>query len=121
MKSLKQFSVLLGLTALAFCACKKSDDPTPSYPPREVTYVVKGTKFTLNFIDSSNAFEKGVIKQDSFRYDFWKGPGTNIGITVASFSPSDTVYSWEIYIDGKLSANALGQGGAYFGVPYPTN
>ena len=89
-----------------------------TFIPKDILYVVKGTHLKLNFIDSQSVFQKDRAFQDSFHYAFKKGPGAQIGISVHSQSPADTIYSWHIFINGKLYANAFSEGGAYLTVPY---
>ena len=102
---------------VAALSCKK-DKPPVNYPPRHVTYLVKGTRIKLNFIDSTSGFLRDQLFTDSFRYEFMRKPGTYIGITVGTATPDDLIYGWEIRIDGKLVANAFSVGGAYFNIPY---
>ncbi|MDO6430414.1 hypothetical protein Q4E93_07445 [Flavitalea sp. BT771] len=106
---------LICLAALAF-ACKK--DKPLNTSPRHVTYLVTGTHLKLNFIDSTSGFLKDQLYTGAFHYEFWRKPGTSIGITVNAASFTDTIYNWEIRIDGKLVANAFSVGGAYLAVPY---
>jgi hypothetical protein len=124
MRILKKLSLFLGLVT-TFWACKKTpDEPGLSgadTPKRNVTYIVKGTKFKLNFIDSTNNFQQNVVGTDGFQYSFAKGAGANIGMSISAFSAADTITSWEIDIDGKVAVIAYSDGSAYFTVPYPTN
>ena len=102
--------------ALFILACKK--DKPLNTNPRHVSYLVTGTRIKLNFIDSTSGFLRDQFYTGSFHYEFWRKPGTSIGITVNSASSTDTIYNWEIRIDGKLVANAFSVGGAYLAVPY---
>jgi hypothetical protein len=111
---MKCFPVIC-LAVLAL-ACKK--DKPLNTQPRHVTYLVKGTHIKMNFIDSTSGFLKDQRYTDSFRYEFMRKPGTGIGMTVNAASPADTIYGWEVRIDGKLVANAFSVGGAYLAVPY---
>lgn len=86
--------------------------------PRHVLYLVKGSHIKMNFIDSTSGFLRDQVYADSFRYEFKRRPGTGIGITVNVPSPGDTIYNWEVRIDGKLVANAFSVGGAYLNIPY---
>jgi hypothetical protein len=113
---MKRYLVIL-IVAAAF-ACKKDRTQTSNYPPRHVLYLVKGTQIKMNFIDSNSGFQRDQLFSDSFRYEFSRKPGTGIGISVGVASPQDTIYSWEIRIDGKLTANAFSVGGAYLSIPY---
>jgi len=112
--TMKRFPVIL-LAFLAL-ACKK--DKPLNTNPRHVTYLVTGTRIKLNFIDSTSGFLRDQLYTDSFHYDFWRKPGTSIGITVNPASSADTIYNWEIRVDGKLVANAFSTGGAYLSIPY---
>jgi hypothetical protein len=111
----------LCLAVAVIFSCNKAATH-PSGPgtttPRQILYLIKGTNFNLNFIDSSNNFQQNVTMVDSFHYSFKKGAGGNIGISILRYTPADIIYSWEIYIDGKLYANAFSEGGAYMVVPY---
>jgi hypothetical protein len=107
------------LMAVVMTACKKDKPkPPPYYPPRHVMYLVKGTHIKLNFIDSTGGFLRDQLYTDSFRYEFWRTPGTNIGMSVGIAALSDVIYGWEIRVDGKLRANAFSTGGAYMAVPF---
>lgn len=119
----KKYSVLfLGLIFTGVSSCKKDTDQIkdtdPVFVPKDILYLVKGTHLKLNYIDSESVFQRDQVFQDSFRYEFKKGPGASIGISVFHQSTTDTVYSWHIFINGKLFANAFSQGGAYLTVPY---
>ena len=107
---------LLFLIIAAGLSCKK--DKPVHYPPRHVTYWVRGSHIKLNFIDSTSVFQSGKVYTDSFRYEFNRGPGAGIGMSVGIPSLSDTIYNWELRIDGKLYANAFSTGGAYLTIPY---
>lgn len=85
---------------------------------KTVVYLVKGTNLKLDFIDSNSVFQTNMVYVDSFKYEFKKGSGASIGISIFKASSSDTIYSWSIFIDNKLYANAFSEGGAYFTVPY---
>jgi len=102
--------------------CKKekanSSSHTPVFTPKKILYQVKGTHFRLNYIDSNSVFQKDQVFHDSFKYQFTKGPGAGIGISVFLLDSTDRIDSWEIYINGKLYANAFSEGGAYMTVPY---
>ena len=108
------------LLFIAAASCDKDNDNVKevTFPPKDITYVVKGTNIKLNFIDSQSVFQRDRVFKDSFHYAFKKGPGAQIGISVNSQSPADTIYSWHIFINGKLYANAFSVGGAYLTVPY---
>jgi hypothetical protein len=110
-----KFFPVIFLVVLA-SACKK--DKPLNTQPRHITYLVTGTRIKLNFIDSTSGFLKDQLYTGSFHYDFWRKPGTSIGITVNAASSTDTIYNWEIRVDGKLVANAFSVGGAYLAVPY---
>lgn len=109
--------VIICIVAMAF-GCKKDKPPVNNYPPRHVLYLVKGTHIKLNFIDSTSGFLREQLYTDSFHYDFWRKPGTGIGMSVGVASPADTIFGWEIRVDGKLCANAFSVGGAYLSIPY---
>jgi hypothetical protein len=113
-------ALLIGLFVIGALSCHKDhDEPPPKpYPKKQVIYSVKGSNFILNYIDSNSAFQSNQAFQGSFDYTFQKAPGSPIGITVSLASPADSITSWEIYIDGKLYANAYSPGGAYMLVPY---
>jgi len=81
-------------------------------------YLVKGTRIKLNFIDSTSGFLRDQLYTDSFRYEFMRKPGTGIGMSVGVATSSDSIYGWEIRVDGRLVANAFSVGGAYLAVPY---
>jgi hypothetical protein len=108
------------VTLITATSCDKDKDNVKevTFPPKDITYIVKGTNIKLNFIDSQSVFQQDKVFTDSFHYAFKKGPGANIGISVHSLSPADTIYGWQILINGKLYANAFSGGGAYFTVPY---
>ena len=99
-------------------ACEKDKNIEPTFVEKNILYLVKGTHLKLNYIDSGSVFQKDQVFQDSFRCEFKKGPGASIGISVFRESASDTVYSWHIFINGNLYANAFSEGGAYFTIPY---
>lgn len=111
-----KFSYLL-IAVCMLLSCKK-DHPVYQNKTRKIKYVVNGTNFRLNFIDSLSAFNADKVFRDVFSYEFRKGTGANIGMSVYRQSSSDTIYSWAIYIDDKLYANAFSEGGAYMMVPY---
>ena len=98
-------------------SCGK-DKPAKHYPPKKITYLVTGTKFSLNYIDSNSVFQKDRVYSETFRYEFLKSPGASIGISIHAFSTDDQIYSWNIYINDKLYANAFSEGGSYLTVPY---
>ncbi len=108
------FSLLIG-GLLAIASCEKEEQV---FPPKTILYIVKGSHLKLNYIDSQSIFKQNQLFADSFRDQFKKGPGASIGITVNRGSDGDSIYSWQILIDGKLYANAFREGGAYFTVPY---
>ena len=112
--------LLFVLLVIAATSCDKDKEVIKevTFIPKDILYVVKGTHLKLNFIDSQSVFQKDRAFQDSFHYAFKKGPGAQIGISVHSQSPADTIYSWHIFINGKLYANAFSEGGAYLTVPY---
>jgi len=107
--------VVLLITALS---CTKKENPVPRGKIRDILYRVKGSNIRLNYIDSNSVFQRDQVFSDSFSYAFKKGSGASIGISVYRYSPDDQVTEWDIYIDGKLYANAFGEGGAYLTVPY---
>lgn len=109
--------VVIFIAVMAF-ACRKERPPVSNYPPRHVMYLIKGTHIKLNFIDSTGGFQRDRLFTDSFRYEFWRKPGTGIGMSVGVATPEDVIYGWEIRIDGKLCANAFSVGGAYLNIPY---
>jgi len=108
--------LFLCLLTIAALSCKKT--PPVHYAPRHVMYLVRGSHIRLNFIDSTSVFQRDRIYTDSFRYEFKRGPGTGIGMSVGVPSPADTISGWELRIDGKLYANAFSTGGAYLTIPY---
>ena len=107
-------------------SCNKSkhhhnDDDSPIVPVaalRTIAYSVKGTNFSVSFIDSNTVYQVNQVYKDSFEYEFKKGSGAGIGMTISQQSSSDTIFSWRITIDGVLYANAFSEGGAFFNVPY---
>ncbi|MEO5564983.1 MAG: hypothetical protein ABIR18_16170 [Chitinophagaceae bacterium] len=103
-------------------SCKKDneleDNINGKAGDRKITYVVDGTHFRLNYIDSNNVFQRDRTFTDHFSYEFSKGSGASIGMSIFLLDPSDQIYSWKIYIDDKLYANAFSEGGAYLTVPY---
>ena len=116
----KALFLLAGLIIIAG-SCKKDKEPkepVPGFAEKNILYLVKGTHLKLNYIDSESVFQRDQVFQDSFRYEFRKGPGASIGITINRQSASDTIYSWHIFINGKLYANAFSEGGVYLTVPY---
>ena len=120
---LKKYPVLfLGLIFAGVNSCKKDTvqikDRDQIFVPKDILYLVKGTHLKLNYIDSKSVFQRDQVFQDSFWYEFKKGPGASIGISVFRQSTTDSIYSWHIYINGKLYANAFSEGGAYLTVPY---
>jgi hypothetical protein len=109
------------LVLLFNISCKKDkDDPKEAVAgTSKVLYVVDGTHFRLNFIDSNSVFKRDQLFSDHFAYEFRKGSGASIGMSIFTLDPTtDSIYSWKIYIDGKLYANAFSEGGAYLTVPY---
>jgi hypothetical protein len=114
---IKTTCMLLGLVfAFSFFSCKK--EPPPDFTPKIVSYLVTGSNFRLNFIDSNMAFQRDRNFSGSFLYEFRKAPGTNIGISIFKSSPADSITSWRLSIDGKLYANGFSEGGAYMQIPY---
>ena len=114
------FLVVLFLTLFG---CKKNitDEKraiTPVGHSKKIVYEVHGSKFRLNYIDSNSVFQKDQVYDSIFHYEFWKGSGASIGITIHKNSPGDTIFSWELYINDKLYANAFSEGGVYLIVPY---
>src|SRR5262245_10436437 len=93
--------IVLLITVTACYSCYK-ERPAKHYPPKKITYLVTGTKFKLNYIDSNSFFQKDQVYSESFRYEFMKSPGSSIGITIHLFSDTDQIYSWNIYINDKL-------------------
>ncbi len=126
MKRNRNAAYVLFIVLIFTSACNKSkhrhdDDDSPIVPIgalRSVTYSVKGTNFNVSFIDSNTIYKVNQVYKDSFVYEFRKGSGAGIGMTVSPQSTSDTVYSWRITIDGALYANAFSEGGAFFNIPY---
>ena len=116
----KHLFLIFVLLAASSASCDKEKEVIKevTFIPKDILYVVKGTQLKLNFIDSQSVFQKDRVFKDSFHYQFKKGPGASIGITVNRQSTSDTIYSWHIFINGKLFANAFSEGGAYFTIPY---
>lgn len=121
------FRILLLISIFFSIACNKAkhrhnDDDAPIVPVgalRTIVYSIKGTNFNVSFIDSNTIYQRSQVYKDSFVYEFKKGSGAGIGMSVAKQSPStDTIYSWQITIDGVLYANAFSEGGAFFDVPY---
>ncbi len=111
--------VLLTGLLMGMLSCKKNhDQPTKTYPPKQVIYSVKGSNFVLNYLDSNHVFQSNKTFQGSFDYTFLSAPGSAIGITISPASPADSITYWGIFIDGKLYANAYSAGGAYMLVPY---
>jgi hypothetical protein len=104
------------VTQISSCS-KDKQKAEPPYTIRTVSYIVTGTRFKLNFIDSNSVFQENLIYTTGFRYEFQAGSGSEIGISIFKSAPDDLIYSWEIYIDDKLYANAFSEGGAYFTVP----
>lgn len=108
-------------------SCKKGKtidlSPEPKKPEyvaiaKRITYKIKETNFRLNYVDSTGKFLKDVLRKDSMRYEFKRGSGAGIGFSVSKEDSTDTIYFWEILVDGKPKANSEGAGGAYFIVPY---
>ncbi len=120
------YSLIFFLFIGFISACNKSrhrhnDDDAPINPVgalRTVKYSIVGTNFQINYIDSNTIYKSNEVYKDSFVYEFKKGSGAGIGLTVAKQSSSDTIYSWRITIDDVLYANAFSDGGAFFTVPY---
>src|SRR4051812_17533029 len=100
---MKRFPVIF--LAVFALACKK--DKPLNTNPRHVTYLVTGTRIKMNFIDSTSGFLRDHFYTVFFHYDFGQNPATSIGIPATPASPADTIYNWEIRVDGKLVANAL--------------
>ncbi len=118
----KFFTASTIFIAVSLFSCKKDsgnkDKPDSNFPPKHIVYLVKGTNFRLNYIDSNSVFQHDQLFKDSFRYEFDKGPGASIGISIYLPSQTDTIFSWYIYINNKLYADAFSEGGAYLTVPY---
>jgi hypothetical protein len=112
------FKLTLGLLIILLVSCKKETHATPRAKQRDIVYEVSGTHFKLNYIDSNSVFKRDEMHNDLFRYAFKKGSGASIGISISKQTSDDQIYSWKIYIDGQLYANAYSEGGAYFTVPY---
>ncbi len=107
------------LLAAVSCSKDKNDNVvTPQASLKSVTYSIKGSNFNVSYIDSNSVYRENQVYKDSFNYQFNKGSGASIGLTVHAQSSSDTVYFWNIKIDGKLYANAFSDGGAFLSVPY---
>lgn len=111
-------SMALGLLFVLLFACKKETQQTARAKTRDIVYEVSGTHFKLNYIDSNSVFKRDEVYNDTFRYAFKKGSGASIGISISKQTSDDQIYSWKIYIDGQLYANAFSEGGAYLTVPY---
>lgn len=120
MRSVKIISLSLLIIWCTSCSKTKTDknDPGPDGSSKKIVYTVTGTHFKLNYIDSNSVFHNGEIHDGTFRYEFNKGSGAYIGISIFVLQPSDHIDSWTIHIDNKLVANAFSEGGAYFTVPY---
>ncbi len=120
---LSKFKIVLWASSLIFIILSCGKDKVKEIFNNQaglktVVYLVKGTNLKLDFIDSNSVFQTHKVYADSFRYEFKKGSGASIGISIFKVSSSDTIYSWSIFIDNKLYANAFSEGGAYFTVPY---
>ena len=123
MPSKRMFTILaIGFMTLGIFSCKKDKAGNPPAENqatlKKILYVVKGTNFKVNYIDSTSRFQSDHVFQDSFHYEFIKGSGAEIGMSIYLQAPTDMIYSWAIYVNDKLYANAYSQGGAYFTVPY---
>ena len=130
----KQVTLIIfaGVLSLTAGSCKKGEkDPTelpgketetpgdgPLATKKTIVYIVKGTRFRLNMIDSNSVFKRDLYFNDSLKYQFEKRAGSNVGISVFKQAIGDTITSWEIKVNGKVQANAASEGGAYFTVPY---
>jgi hypothetical protein len=112
------FKLTFGLLIMLLVSCKKENNPSPRAKQRDIVYEVSGTHFKLNYIDSNSVFKRDEVYNDSFRYAFKKSSGASIGISIFKQTSDDQIYSWKIYVDGQLYANAYSEGGAYFTVPY---
>jgi hypothetical protein len=119
-KCLTGIFLVLGCSGLVMC--EKINVTSPSVTPpgktRTIVYEVKGTRIKMNFIDSNSVFREQQVFYNSFRYQFQKGSGASIGFSITRFSPVDEIYSWNLFIDGKLYANSFSEGGVYMTVPY---
>jgi len=121
MRVKRTFILILSLISLSQVCCKKDatrKDLVPVASLKKILYEVRGTRFKLNYIDSNSVFQSNQVYDSLFHYEFWKGSGASIGITINRISPADTIYSWSLYIDDKLYANAFSEGGVYLTVPY---
>ncbi len=113
------FWCILFLCMVSSCKKGKQDDYIDNKATvKTILYIIKGTGIKVNFIDSNSIFQSGQIYHGLFQYQFRKGSGAGIGISVFKETAADTIYSWSILIDGKLYANAFSEGGAYLTVPY---
>ena len=65
-------------------SCEKDKVKEVIFPTKDITYVVKGSNIKLNFIDSQSVFQRDWVFKDSFHYAFKKGPGAQIGISIAT-------------------------------------
>ncbi|MBC7913004.1 MAG: hypothetical protein H7Y07_02675 [Pyrinomonadaceae bacterium] len=132
----KQVNFMFFVSLLCMCStsCKKDKKESDVSPEakkeqpgkmvvtkKKIVYLVKGTYFRLNYIDSNSVFQTDRRFQDSARITFNKNSGEYVGMSVFEQLPKDTIFSWEIFINGRLHANAFSPGGAYFIIPYDFN
>lgn len=96
----------------------ENDHPENVAVKKKIVYLVKGSNFRLNLIDSNSVFRRDIYMKDSIRYSFNKGSGASIGMSVFKQTITDTIFYWEISVNGEVKANAHSVGGAYFMVPY---
>ncbi len=129
----KQRSLIIFFSVICVCSgsCKKGKKDENLIPnnkkqqesvavKKKIVYLVRGTNFRLNYIDSNSVFKRGESGKDSVKYSFNKGSGENIGISIFKQLESDSIFYWEITINGKVQANAFSPGGAYMMIPYDT-
>lgn len=102
---------------MVLMSCKK-DHPVYQNKLRKIKYVVSGTNFRMNYIDSLSVFNSDKVYRDSFSYEFLKGTGASVGMSIYRQASSDSIHYWALYIDDKLYANAFSEGGVYMMIPY---
>lgn len=111
--------VIAAFLMITVLSCTKKEHPvTPRGRLSTIVYLVRGSNIRMNYIDSASVFQRDKVFTDSFRYEFKKGSGASIGMSVYRLSPDDSINEWDLYIDGKLYANAFSEGGVYMIVPY---
>jgi hypothetical protein len=114
--NLIKFSAAVIVLLVILVACKKVAGPV--FVSKKIVYQVKGTNFKINYIDSNSVFVRERVCKDEFKYEFTKGAGALIGISISKLTPVDTVFGWIITMDGNSTANAFSEGGAYMNIPY---